>query len=285
LPDLLNVEGNYTFHAKAQYTRDCIGAREIIWSIHVDVGIEPGKTTVSTTPLGEGPDGGPCVRMTFTPRDKYGNMLGPGRLDGFTVVAQPGSTPSDLVDDLGNGSYQVDVCSDPDSLEPPSIGVSQPGRDTVVVRAPEFRLFVYSVKFVCGEQKDDCCRCVPVVPGRYSTEINILNPHGKLSAVGKRVIPLVLAGAAAGREPKFAVPASREIIRLPAHSATMDDCCRILEMALAAPPAGPVPLTIGILEIIATAEIAVTAIYTASSVDNGAPSIEVEQIRPNVLTV
>jgi hypothetical protein len=45
-----------------------------------------------------------------------------------------------------------------------------------------------------------------------------------------------------------------------------------------------VPLTVGILEIIATAEIAVTAIYTASSGENGLPSTEVEQIRPNVLT-
>jgi hypothetical protein len=86
--------------------------------------------------------------------------------------------------------------------------------------------FVYSAKFICGQQKDDCCRSTPVVPGRYSTEINILNPHDKLAAVGKRVIPLVLAGAAAGREPKAAKPVSTEIIRLPALTATMDDCCR-----------------------------------------------------------
>jgi len=284
LTDMLTVEGNYTFHAKAQYTQDCTGSRELIWSIHIDVGIDPGKTTVSTTPLGDGPDGGSCVRMTFTPRDKYGNLLGPGRLDGFKVVAQPGSHPSGPVHDLGNGSYQVDVCSDPDSLAPPSVGLEQPGRDPVVVRAPEFRLFVYSVKFVCGEQKDDCCRCSPVVAGRYSTEINILNPFNKLAAVGKRVIPLVLAGAAAGREPKVAKPVSTEIVRLPAHSATMDDCCRILEMALGAPPAGPVPLTLGILEIIATAEIVVTAVYTAASGDSG-PSIEVEQVKPQVLTI
>ena len=224
------------------------------------------------------------MRMTFTPRDKYGNMLGPGRLDGFTVVAQPGSTPSGPVHDLGNGTYQVDVCSDSDSLEPPSIGVSQPGRDTAVLTAPEFRLFVYSVKFVCGEQKDDCCSCAPMLPGRYSTEINILNPHDKLSAVGKRVIPLVMAGAASGREPKVAMPAATEIIRLPAHSATMDDCCRILEMALGAPPAGPIPLTLGVLEIIATAEIAVTAVYTAASGDSG-PSIKVEQVKPQILTI
>jgi hypothetical protein len=284
LPDLLKVEGNYTFQAKAQYTRDCDGTRELLWSIHVDVGIDPGMTTVTTAPLGNGPDGGPCVRMTFAPRDKYGNLLGPGRLDGFKLVARPGSHPSGPVHDLGNGSYQVDVCSDPDSLEPPSIGIEQPGRDPVVVRSPEFRLFIYSVKFICGEQTDDCCRCAPVVPGRYSTEVNILNPFDKLAAVGKRVIPLVLAGAAAGREPRIAKPVSTEIIRLPAHSATMDDCCRILEMALGAPPAGAVPLTIGILEVIATAEIAVTAVYTATSGDSG-PSIEVAQIAPRLLTL
>jgi hypothetical protein len=247
-------------HAKAEYTRDCTGTREIFWSTHIDVGIDPGRTTVNTTPLGEGPEGGACVRMTFTPRDKYGNMLGPGRLGGFTVTPQLGSAPHGPVHDLGNGSYQVDVCSDPDSLEPPSIGIEQPDRDPVVVTAPQFGRFVYSVKFVCGEQHDDRCRCAPVVPGRYATEINILNPHDQSASVRKSVIPLVLAGAAVGREPQAAKPVSTEIIRLPAHSATMDDCCRILEMALGAPPAGLVPITIGILEIISTAELAVTAV-------------------------
>jgi len=285
MPALLNVEGNYTFHAKAEYTGECTGLREIVWSIHVEVGIDPGKTTVSTTPLGEGPGGGPCVRMTFTPRDRFGNMLGPGRLDAFTVVAQPGSSPSGPVHDLGNGSYEVDVCSDLDSFEPPSIGIAQPGRVTAVLKASEFRLFVYSVKFVCGEQRDDCCRCSPVVPGRYSTEINILNPQGRVVAVGKRVIPLVLAGAAAGREPNRTQSVRTEIIRLPAHSATMDDCCRVLELALGAPPAGPVPITIGILEIISTAELAVTAVFTASGHNGGQPSIDVAQIPPHILTV
>jgi hypothetical protein len=257
--------------------------REILWSIHIDAGIDPDQTTVATTPLGEGPAGGPCVRMTFTPRDRYGNMFGPGRLDGFTVKPQPGSAPHGPIHDLGNGSYQVDVCSDPDSLEPPAIGIEQPGRDPVVVKASEFRRVVYSVKFVCGEQKNDRCRCAPVVPGRYSTEINILNPHDKVAAVRKKVIPLVLAGAAAGREPQTSKPISTDIIRLPAHSATMDDCCRILEMALGAPPAGLVPITIGILEITATTELAVTAVYTASNGDGGAPSIDVEQIEPRLL--
>ena len=63
----------------------------------------------------------------------------------------------------------------------------------------------------------------------------------------------------------------------------MDDCCRILELALGAPPAGPVPITIGILEIISNAELAVTAVYTASAGNGGAPSIDVEQILPRLL--
>jgi len=285
LDGLLAVEGNYTFHARATYDDDCTGMRELTWSLHVDVGIDPGKTTVTTTDLPPRPDGGSCVRMTFTPRDKYGNLLGPGRLDGFTVVPQPGSTPSGPVTDLGNGSYQVNVCTDPGSIEPPRIGIAQPGRPTVPVGPINFRLFVYSVKFLCGTQKDDCCGCAPVRPGHYSTEINIHNPSGKEAPVLKRAIPLVLAGAVSGREPKFKAPVTKEGIRLPAHNATMDDCCRLLELLLGAPPVGPVPLTLGILEIISTMELNVTAVYTAADGSGGAPSIDVKQIGARVVTI
>jgi len=281
--DLLTVEGNYTFHAKATYGVDCLGMREMVWSVHVDVGIDPGKTTVSTTPLDPRPDGGPCVRMTFTPRDKYGNLLGPGRADGFTVQPQGGSSPASAVVDLGNGSYQVDVCTDPGSLEPPRMSVGQPGRPPVVVGGADFKLFIYSVNFVCGGQQADCCGCSPLRPGQYSTEINILNTGDKEVSVLKRVIPLVLAGAASGREPKFNGPGQPDLIRLPAHSATMDDCCRLLEMMLGAAPSGPVPLTTGILEITSTVELSVTAVYTAS--EGGAPSIDVQQIGARLLTI
>jgi hypothetical protein len=284
MSDLLTVEGNYTFHAKATYGDECSGMRELAWSMHVDVGIDPGKTTVTTTPLGPQPDGSSCVRLIFTPRDKYGNLLGPGRSDSFTVETQPGSMPSGVVQDLGNGSYQVDVCSDPDSLEPPRIGVAQPGRPPVVIGPTDFKLFVYSVKFLCGEQQDDCCGCGPMRPGRYATEINIHNSGEKEVPVLKRAIPLVLAGAAVGREPKFKGPTAAERIRLPAHSATMDDCCRLLELLLGAPPAGRVPLTSGILEIVSTVELTVTAVYTATD-GGGVPSIDVKQIGARVLTI
>jgi hypothetical protein len=284
LNDLLMVEGNYTFHAKATFGEDCPGMRELVWSIHVEVGIDPGKTTISTTPLGPGPGGGQCVRMTFTPRDKYGNLLGPGRLDSFTVEPQPGSTPVGAVVDLGNGSYRVDVCSDPDSIEPPQIGLEQPGRPPVVIGPSDFKLFVYSVKFLCGKQKEDNNECSPVQPGHYSTDINIHNPGSKEAPVLKRVIPLMLEGTVSGREPKFNGPEKQDVIRLPAHSATMDDCCRILEMLLGSPPSGSVRLTSGILEIVSPVELSVTAVYTVTGEEGETPSIEVNQIGAKVLT-
>jgi hypothetical protein len=282
--ELLDMEGDYTFYAKATYgDGDCHGARELTWSVRVDVGIDPGRTTVTTAPLPPRPDGGPCSRLTFTPRDRYGNLIGPGRADSFTVQPEPGTSMSGGVTDLGNGSYQVDVCTDPNTIEPPKISIGQPGRPPVVI-VPPVRIFIYSVKYVCGVQKDDCCGCAPVRPGRYATEINIHNPGEKEVLVGKRVIPLVTAGAASGREPKFNGPAGTpEIVKLPAHSATMDDCCRIAEMQLGAEPAGEIGLSIGILEVLSTAEVAVTAVYTATDGHGGAPAIEVNKIQPRVL--
>jgi hypothetical protein len=155
----------------------------------------------------------------------------------------------------------------------------------VVIGPRDFKLFIYSVKFLCGEQREDCCGCSPVRPGHYSTEINIHNPEAKEAPVLKRAIPLVVAGAVSGREPKFNGPGKPDIIRLPGHSATMDDCCRIQELVLGAPPSGPIPLTVGILEVISTVELSVTAVYTATDGGGGAPSIEVKQIGAKVLTI
>ena len=288
LPEVLTVEGNYSFHVKASYGGGCSGVREHLWSLHIEIGIDPGKTGVTTTPLPDGPDGSTNVRVTFTPRDRYGNLLGPGRLDAFTAEPVPGSQPTGPVTDVGGGAYQVDVRVDPGSLGPPQVGIAQPGRPVVVVTPADFKLFIYGVKFVCGVQPgggDKDCDCAPVRPGSYSTEINILNPTGKEAPVLTRPVPLVVAGAASGREPRFNGPGKISVVKLPAHGATMSDCCRILELVLGAAPAGPVPLTIGFLEIVSTVELDVTAVYTASGGAGSTPSISVNRIAARPLVV
>jgi hypothetical protein len=282
LEDLTRFEGNYTFHAKATYGEVCTGTRESTWTLYVSVGIDPGNTDVKIDPIGTGPDGTECYRMTFIPRDRYLNHLGPGRLDAFEVQPQPGTALNSGVRDLGNGSYQVDVCWNPESSDSPEIGIAQPERPTVVIGPTEGRRHVYSVKFLCGEQSDGCYHCGPVRPGAYATEINIHNYHARDVRISRRVLPLVLAGAARGRGPKVTGPLAVDSILLPAQSATMEDCCRITELLLGAPPSGLVPLTAGVIEIVSAVELAVTAVYTVSNGNKGAVSIDVETIQPRL---
>jgi hypothetical protein len=138
--------------------------------------------------------------------------------------------------------------------------------------------FVYSVKFICGVQPECDCECAPVQPGRYATDINIHNYSLKEVNLLKRFVPVVLAGAPTGREPRVAAVRSEDRITLPPQTATMDDCCRIAELLLGGAPPSPIPLTIGLLELTASAKIAVTAVYTASDLKSGGISISVEQV-------
>jgi hypothetical protein len=63
----------------------------------------------------------------------------------------------------------------------------------------------------------------------------------------------------------------------------MDDCCRLVEMMLGAPSEGPLPLYIGVLEILSTQPIAVTAVYTTTGDGATAPAIEVVQVDSRVV--
>ena len=133
--------------------------------------------------------------------------------------------------------------------------------------------YIYSVKFVCGSQPSKDCHCSTVRPGHYATEINIHNPYHATHTITKRFIPLVLGGAPVGREPKVAAPVRTEHrLVLPSHGASMDDCCTINEALYGAAGASDA-LTVGIMEIIAPADLAVTAVYTAGTGDS--VSIEV----------
>ena len=106
------------------------------------------------------------------------------------------------------------------------------------------RFFAYSAKIVCGKQSEtNCCCSAGVRPGVYATEVNIQNLNLVTTPVLKFVLPLINSGAVVAREPKSPTPprfqdARSEAVKLPPLGATMDDCCRIAELLLGAPPSG-----------------------------------------------
>jgi len=130
LADLTRHEGTYQFHARATYGAGaCQGMRETIWSMHVDPGIDPGETTVVVVPA---PDGSATGVIRATPRDVYGNPLGPGRGDRFDVNGVLGTTVTGPPGDNGDGSYDIPATWEPGDV--PGLVVTQPERDPTVLR-------------------------------------------------------------------------------------------------------------------------------------------------------
>jgi hypothetical protein len=157
------------------------------------------------------------------------------------------------------------------------------------IPAAAANLFAYSAKIVCGKQTETNCCCVAGVrPGVYATEVNIQNLNLVTAPVVKFVLPLINSGAVVAREPNVADPAMLqarqvEAIKLPPLGATMDDCCRIAEMLLGAPPSGDTGLTIAILTIVSQFELSVSVVYTASPLSGDGISIDVEYIPSRLL--
>jgi hypothetical protein len=135
LADLTATEGNLTFRAVAEFGDGCTASRETFWSAQVDVGIDPGRTTVSTTVLETASDGRRQVRVTVTPRDTFGNHLGPGRIGEFDVAPALGSELTGALVDLGDGSYAHDVLWE-HGLGGPGLIITQPERPPVDVSSP-----------------------------------------------------------------------------------------------------------------------------------------------------
>lgn len=137
LTDFLNAEGNYTFHFRATYGEECTSSRELLWSLHVDVGVDPSATDV-TPELGPlQPEGTRPVTIVLVPRDVYGNHLGPGRAGSVEVEGTPGTTLTGPLQDNGDGSYTVTGTWDPDAGLRPGVVLTQDDRPPVTLKEPE----------------------------------------------------------------------------------------------------------------------------------------------------
>ena len=131
--DILDKEGNYTFHIMATYGEGCIATKELIWTIHVDSGIDPSKTGIKTTVGSIKPDGKKDITFTLMPKDAYGNNLGPGRADALNISGSTGTTTNGNVTDNGDGSYDVTATWDTTVTDVPNIIITQPGRTPIVL--------------------------------------------------------------------------------------------------------------------------------------------------------
>jgi hypothetical protein len=132
-------------------------------------------------------------------------------------------------------------------------------------------MFNYSVKFVCGVQRQDTAAGEPPVkPGNYATEINIHNYQYRPQRVFKKLVPLVgvnpNGGTFVAREPKTAGPLKYDWVELKADEATMDDCNRIWAL-MGVPLAANMPVTIGHLVILSRVDLDIDAVYTAQGIE------------------
>lgn len=135
LKDLTRVEGTYQFRAVATYGEGCRATREAHWSIHVEPGIDPGRSDVRLTGATDGPDGRQGI-LVIVPRDRYGNPLGPGRGDRFTVSPLPGVRIDGKVKDRGDGGYEVNIVWDSSITPVPGVLIQQPDRAPAPMTPP-----------------------------------------------------------------------------------------------------------------------------------------------------
>jgi len=133
LPDLLTREGHYQLHYHAEYGGPgCTAQRELLSTLHVDVGIDPEHTKVVVQRTGSGTGGNRTGTVTFTPQDRYGNCFGPGRPADIAIDGVPGTTVTGPPHDNGDGSYNVPVGWNP-ALGDPGLVIGQPGRPPITV--------------------------------------------------------------------------------------------------------------------------------------------------------
>jgi Trypsin-like peptidase domain/von Willebrand factor type A domain len=129
---LTRFEGTYRFHARARIEEPCPGERETQWALYVELGIDPRTTTVAVTETGPVLGGRRAATVVITPRDRYGNPLGPGRPEQLPISGAAGTTTGTVIDN-GDGSYSVSTTWDPHMTDGPVAIASQPERPPVVL--------------------------------------------------------------------------------------------------------------------------------------------------------
>lgn len=175
----------------------------------------------------------------------------------------------------------TEECHDEDTVFTGTLDVVADG---VVVAAKPVRVTVpacryhHVVEMLCGQQdRESSKECSTVVPGQYASMVTIYNPSSCPVEIVKYFAPLVIHGDAVGREPRTVDAKPFAKITLGPGQATMDDCCALEE---AVGRLGGAPITIGILDIVATAPLVVTAVHTVAGAEGLVSGIDTRRIKP-----
>lgn len=110
LDGLGKVDGMYRFRFVFDFIKDgCAVTRELNRSVFVEIGIDPGSSGVN---VGSGnPEGNNVIiPVTITPKDAFGNIWGPGRLDiPICRIKEECQVDAGSIKDNEDGSYTMDL--------------------------------------------------------------------------------------------------------------------------------------------------------------------------------
>jgi hypothetical protein len=111
LPGVATADGMYRYRFILDLEKNgCTTRRELVQSVFVEVGVDPTASGVQVTPRQPGTAAGSGFDVTLTPRDRLGNLWGPGRAGAVQCRADDGCRCSgDQVSDRGDGSYVIPV--------------------------------------------------------------------------------------------------------------------------------------------------------------------------------
>jgi hypothetical protein len=132
LSDVLTTDGDYLLYFRAKAVGKCTYARELLSTVRVAVGIDPRASTVSATISSTGSNGVRSGTLVITPRDRYGNYLGPLKLSSMTISGAKGTTIAGSVTDNRNGVYSIPVKWN--ALSAPAVTIGQRDRKPVVLQ-------------------------------------------------------------------------------------------------------------------------------------------------------
>lgn len=134
IQNLTQFEGEYQFHAIAQFGSEMQYSREVFWTMTVLPLLDAGTTEFELHDRGQNSNGRDQFTIRFFPRDINHNPLGPGLASYFNIEPAKGNMIVQPCREMGGGYYEVDISWTGQAKTRPSIIIHQ--SNNVLVMLP-----------------------------------------------------------------------------------------------------------------------------------------------------